>query len=509
MKQQHKKIILILSLVMIVLLLVGFSYAFLKTSFFANKDNILKVGKLALTLDESNGNEINVTDESPMTDEEGIAQDNYFSFTLTNNGKIASSYTIYLEDQPIDSNDTRVTSSYVHYSLEKDGFNNVARKLSSDQAIGSGIISSGQTINYKLRLWFADNIAAEEENRVFRTKIKIVASQNTKTMVSSFGLSNEEKSTFTKIVFQDKISEIENTTKIYDLSVAKNNSVVGRTVANADNTNTLYIQSDGETFANSDSDSLFAYFVNVKEIENLNLLNTSQVVNMSEMFSNSKNLTELDLSNFDTSNVTTMYAMFTMWNNTDDVYSDGNLIKLDLSSFDTSKVVSMRDMFAYNVNLSSLNVSSFNTSNVTDMHHMFSNCKSLTTIDLVNFRTSKVVAMDGIFGECRSLKFINLQNFDTSNTKYMQEMFYNNTSLLSLNLSSFDTSNVLNTTNMFDNCSALKSVDLRNAVFDSITDYNMMFNKVYSDINIIAKDASAKSWLEARLNGMGTVTIAS
>ena len=88
-------------------------------------------------------------------------------------------------------------------------------------------------------------------------------------------------------------------------------------------------------------------------------------------------------------------------------------------------------------------------------------------------------------------------------------MFYNDKNLLSLDLSSFDTKNVLNTANMFDNCLSLENLNLRNAVFDSITDYNMMFNKVYSDINIIAKDASAKSWLEARLNGVGTVTIAS
>lgn len=452
MKQQHKKIILILSLVIMVFILVGFSYAFLKTSFFANKDNVLKVGKLALTLDESNGNEINVTDGSPMTDEEGITQDNYFSFTLTNNGKIASSYTIYLEDQPIDSNDKRVTSSYVHYSLEKDGFNNVARKLSSDQAIGSGIISSGQTINYKLRLWFAADIAAEEENRVFKTKIKIVASQNTKTMVSSFELSNEEKATFTKIVFQDKINEIENTTKTYDLSSAKNNSVVGRIVANGDNTNTLYIQSDGEIFANSNSSSLFAYFTNVKEIENLNFLNTSQVTDMSFMFSNCVSLVDINLESFDTSNVINMNGMFMMYGQ-----SYSSLKRIDLSGFDTSRVTDMTDMFVCNTSLEYLDLSNFNTANVTNMFHMFARCEKLKV----------------------------------------------------LNLSNFDTSNVANMTFMFGGCSLLNTLYFNKAIFEKTTDYVDMFQDVFSSINIITKDLSTKSWLEARLNGVGTVTIAS
>lgn len=55
---------------------------------------------------------------------------------------------------------------------------------------------------------------------------------------------------------------------------------------------------------------------------------------MSSMFANSK-VTELDVSSFNTSNVTSMEAMF----------SNSKATVLDLSSFDTSKVTDMKHMF--------------------------------------------------------------------------------------------------------------------------------------------------------------------
>ncbi len=360
-KINKQSIFLIILLVILIFIILRMSYAFLQTSFFASNDNVLKVASLALVLDESEGNAITVSADGPLSDSEGVNLNNYYSFKLTNNGKVASSYTIYLDNQPLDDGDVRIDQKYVHYSLEKDGSNNVAKSLTGEQKLESGIINSKQTINYKLRLWFSSDMTAEEENKVFKAKLRIEASQNINAMASSLKLTDEEKQTITKIVFQDKINDIENTTKSYDLSANDNNSVIGKIVSNGDSTNTLYIQSNGEIFANSNSSYLFNYFTELKTIENLTLLNTSQVINMSHMFSNCKSLLNIDLSNFDTSKVANMNGIFSMWNKTDDAASTGSLTSLNLRSFDTSKVTNMYDMFAYNKNLEELNISSFNT----------------------------------------------------------------------------------------------------------------------------------------------------
>ena len=477
-KINKQNIFLIILLIILIFIILGISYAFLQTSFFAAKDSVLKVGSLSLVLDESEGNAITVLADGPLSDSEGVNLNDYYSFKLTNNGKVASSYTIYLDNQPLDEGDVRIDQKYVHYSLERDDSNNVAKSLTGEQKLESGIINSKQTINYKLRLWFSSDMTAEEENKVFKAKLRIEASQNINMLASSLKLSDEEKQTVTKIVFQDKITDIENTTKSYDLSANDNNSVIGKVVSNGDNTNTLYIQSIGEIFANSNSSSLFSYFTELKSIENLNLLNTSQVTDMSYMFNNCRNLISLDLSSFDTSNVVNMYGMFRMWNE-NNCY--GSLQSLDLSGFDTSKVTKMGSMFAFNTSLTTLNVDNFNTKNVTDMYHMFVNCTRLKQINLTSFETENVINMYGMFESCNSLVELNLKNFDTSS--------------------------VTNMGCMFVACNNLINLDFRNATFDRVEDSEGMFESSSSNIKIITKNTTTKSWLEDKLGGKGTVII--
>ena len=87
-------------------------------------------------------------------------------------------------------------------------------------------------------------------------------------------------------------------------------------------------------------------------------------------------------------------------------------------------------------------------------------------------------------------------------------MFSSCRRLTSLDISSFDTSQVTSMEYIFSDCRGLTSLDFRNATFDKVTSYNNMFNSVPSTINIITKDATTKAWLEDKLGGNGTVTIA-
>ena len=426
MSKKKESIILSVILLCLILIAVGMSYAFLKTSFFGAKTNVLKVGSLSLILDETSGNAITVEDGTPMYDSEGIKQDNYFTFALKNNGVIDSAYTIYLEDQPLDDGDIRVGQSYVHYNLEKDSSVLPAKALEGDQAIDKGIIKKNQTINYKMRLWFANDIPQSEENKVFKAKLNIVGSQNTKMMATnnySGDLWNRKQSTVTKIVFQDSINKIEGESESWDISSAKNKMVMARLVPNTDDTttNTLYIQGNGGVIANYNSSDLFYNFSKLTKIENVNLLDTSNVTDMSHMFQSCIKLTNLDLS-----------------------------------SFDTSQVTNMGEMFSGSTRLTILDVSNFDTSQITDMSYMFENCSSLTILDVSNF----------------------------------------------------DTSNVTNMSYMFKNCNSLTSLDFRKATFDKVTSYSSILDFVPSNINIITKDETTKAWLEDKLGGRGTVTIA-
>ena len=116
---------------------------------------------------------------------------------------------------------------------------------------------------------------------------------------------------------------------------------------------------------------------------------------------NMKYLVFVDLSNFDTSKVTTMSSMF---------YGCSSLKSLDLSNFDTSQVTTMYSMFYNCSSLKSLDLSNFDTYQVTDMSFMFDGCRSLESLDLSNFDTSQVTTMYAMFYRCSSLKLIDLSN---------------------------------------------------------------------------------------------------
>ena len=155
---------------------------------------------------------------------------------------------------------------------------------------------------------------------------------------------------------------------------------------------------------------------------------TSDVMNMSEMFSDCQALNSLDLSSFNTARVTTMAGMF----------SDCQALEsLDLSSFNTSKVTDMINMFASS-GLQSITFGElFNTSNVTTMLRMFENCSALTTIDFSGFDTSNVTSMTSMFSGCYSLTTLNLSAFTAEKIGGMYMMFNDCINLEELNLQNF------------------------------------------------------------------------
>ena len=170
----------------------------------------------------------------------------------------------------------------------------------------------------------------------------------------------------------------------------------------------------------------FAYCKNLKEVFGENLVTSKtfeKMTSMQKMFYNCRGLTSLDVSNFDTSNVTYMGDMF--------AYCSG-LTSLDVSNFDTSNVKGMDHMFYNCRHLTNLDVSKFDTSNVTDMSSMFKICSGLTSLDVSNFDMSKVTNMTDIFNGCNSLKTLQLSNKFVIPTSNNTDMFTNTANLKSI-----------------------------------------------------------------------------
>ena len=100
------------------------------------------------------------------------------------------------------------------------------------------------------------------------------------------------------------------------------------------------------------------------------------------------------------------------------------------------------DMFHDCYDITEIDLSNFNSSQVTYMSRMFGGCLSLTSINFTNFNTSKVIYMLVMFYNCSSLTSLNLSSFDTSQVTIMKSMFYGCSSLTSLDLSNYNTAKV-------------------------------------------------------------------
>ena len=160
-----------------------------------------------------------------------------------------------------------------------------------------------------------------------------------------------------------------------------------------------------------------------------------------KLFDNLSKLTTLDMSIFDTSNVTNMGLMFR---------SCSALTSLDVSNFDTSKVTGMSQMFHDCSALTSLDVRGFDTSKVTNMYYVFNNCSKLTSLDVRGFDTSNVTGMYSMFHDCSALTSLDVRGFDTSKVTKMGYMFQNCSALTSLDLSSFNMAKVTYSVDMLN-----------------------------------------------------------
>ena len=214
---------------------------------------------------------------------------------------------------------------------------------------------------------------------------------------SSWYKSSVDRNTITKITFMDSY---EPSTAADETWTADANGTGDITCYRTGTEIIIAGNGAGKIQSNTDSSYMFSNlpygstFRCLTSIENLPLLDTSDVINMSNMFYYCSSLVSLDVSKFDTTLVTDMSSMFA---------SCWTLKNLYVLSFNTSNVTDMSSMFAACENLIDLNLSCFNTSQVDSLAYMFSGCRSLVLIDLSNFNTSNVTKIYSMFSDCPAL----------------------------------------------------------------------------------------------------------
>lgn len=217
------------------------------------------------------------------------------------------------------------------------------------------------------------------------------------------------------------------------------------------------------------------------------------------------NVPEIDLTEFDTTNVVNMDYMFlkadlgdsfslgsitnTQANdagrniltlNTEGVTSMSGMFKdckvkhLDLSSLRTHNVIDFSDMFYNCDSLIDLNVDGFDTSNAEDFNGMFHGCNKLTQLNIKHFNANSVLHMSYLFSGCRRLQVIDLEGWDFSQVSDANEMFGYCRKLEKI-IANFNFNMIKGMAFMFDCCTKLSEVDLTHSDLSHVFDFGYMF----------------------------------
>ena len=243
----------------------------------------------------------------------------------------------------------------------------------------------------------------------------------------------------------------------------------------------------------TDSSSVFSSCKKLKTIANIGNLNISKADGMSYLFYECDALTQLDLSNWDTSNIRYMISTFNGCTNLTELncstWNTGKVYNLQLAflncksletipvrDWDTRSLIYMDKAFSYCTSLTNLDVSKWDTSKVVEMTSVFYQCSSLKTLDVSKWKTSNVIRADSLFGVCEKLASLDVSKWDTSNITTASSMFNACRALTSLDVSKWNTSKMTNISSMFNGCATLTTLDVSKWDTSNVTNMKSIFS---------------------------------
>ena len=332
---------------------------------------------------------------------------------------------------------------------------------------------------------------------------------------------------------------------------------------NEDNSVSYYCQSN-TIYLPEYSYGLFDNFTSCTSIDTTGW-DTSKVTNMSLIFYNCPVLQSIDVSNFDTSNIGSMQNMFYGDESLTEIIGMSKLVKgasnignlfkdcallttLDVSEWDTSNVSQCFGMFDGLTNLTSIvgNISNLVTSKVTNLERMFRNTssnvsdtKALEVLknklqsEMANWDTSNVIRMNNMFYNCNIFDEINLSTFNTSKLIYAKNMFSYNDKIETINglsitsttkdisymfkntsnlktisgISNWDTSGVTNMGHTFSNADSIESLDVSNWNVSKVTNMANTFGcESLKTLNISNWDTSSVTNMGSIFSGSSSLT---
>lgn len=383
--------------------------------------------------------------------------------------------------------------------VKKDEWNNELNDeiLSESGKYLKNLLSDTQINNYPVLMSYSENYAFWNEN--YKSKITSIVIENS---IDNTKINSSEKHWDVSINRNNSViaylqKDNENPEK-YVLYIAAEGGVLANTDCRSLFKNFTSLKNiDINYFDTSKVTDMGEMFYNDENLENIDLTNfkTDNVKYMENLFYNCSSLKSLDLSNINFSKTIRTYGLF-------EYCKSLETIKFPSTTF---KVISLTTWFAYCDNITEIDLSNADTKNCTSMQYAFNMCTNLKKIKVgENFNTSNVTNMDNMFFNCKNLEEFDFSKLDTSKVTTMWRTFGYCSKLKSLDLQGFDTSKVIKMDNLFQDCTNLEEIDLRYATFDNANgSYNDIFLNANNIKKIIVKDEKSKLFIQNKLDEAG------
>ena len=190
-----------LGFIALCLILVGQSYAIFSGTFTDTNNQVVKLGNLEVVLNEpSTGIDLGL---SPLSDVDGLLQEEVYTFTVENKGSVNSMYKVLIIDDETSKasySGTLLSKDIIRVGLEINGEEQGPYKLSElNELLNEKEIKKGKKDTYKLRLWIDEsaNIDDISEQQIF-LKLKLEAEQYFSNIVANLDESGANEPVLTE-----------------------------------------------------------------------------------------------------------------------------------------------------------------------------------------------------------------------------------------------------------------------------------------------------------------------
>ena len=145
---------------------------------------------------------------------------------------------------------------------------------------------------------------------------------------------------------------------------------------------------------------------------------------------------------------------------------------IDLTDIDVSELDDLSCIFIMLDNVEVVDISGWDTSNVTTMGYMFSQCSKLKKIiGIENLDVSKLENANNMFFCCKKLVELDLTKWNPVSLQYTRQMFYECSNIKIIkNIENWQLPNIKDVSYMFCDCAKL-DVDLSNWDLTHIKDF--------------------------------------